>query len=101
MRVWSFFSLDAKRRTLWVVTVLLWLIVAFPLPIRAPVQQWHLHVGDMRVLQFDEVARVAVGDGPVLNAVAAEKRVVLVFANDEGHSSWYIWTEDGERYECG
>src|SRR5690625_389911 len=99
MRVWSFFSLDAKRRTLWVVTVLLWLIVAFPLPIRAQVQQWHLNVGEMRVLQFDEVARVAVGDGHVLNAVAAENREVLVFAKNEGHSSLYIWTADGERYE--
>src|SRR5690625_2717739 len=53
----------------------------------------------MRVLQFDEVARVAVGDGHVLNAVAAENREVLVFAKNEGHSSLYIWTADGERYE--
>src|SRR5690625_2239498 len=67
--------------------------------VHAQTQQWHLNVGEMRVLQIDEVARVAVGDGHVLNAVAADNDEVLVFAKNEGHSSLYIWTSTGERFE--
>jgi len=99
MRVWSFFSLYSKKCTLFLGTCLLWLVMASLSFVKAQVQQWHLNVGEMRVLQFDEVARVAVGDGHVLNAVAAENREVLVFAKNEGHSSLYIWTVDGQRYE--
>lgn len=61
-------------------------------------KQWQLNVGEMRVLQFDEVARVAVGDGHVLNAVAAENHEVLVFAKNEGRSSLHIWTADGQQH---
>src|SRR5690625_85574 len=59
---------------------------------------WHLDVGEMKVLQFEAVARVAVGDGHVLNAVAAENNEVLVFAKNEGKSSLYLWTADGQRH---
>src|SRR5690625_1072025 len=58
---------------------------------------WQLNVGEMRVLQLADVARVAVGDGHVLNAVAAENNEVLVFAKNEGKSSLYLWTADGQR----
>lgn len=59
---------------------------------------WQLSVGEMRVLQLEDVARVAVGDGHVLNAVAAENDEVLVFAKNEGLSSLYVWTSEGRRY---
>jgi len=74
----------------------LWL-APFAFAAEAP-QQWTMSVGEMRVLQFDEVARVAVGDGHVLNAVAAEHQEVLVFAKNVGHSSLHIWTADGTRH---
>jgi len=78
---------------------LLWGYVIYEGLAIAQTQKWHLNVGEMRVLQFEEVARVAVGDGHVLNAVAAENKEVLVFAKNEGHSSLYIWTADGQRFE--
>lgn len=59
---------------------------------------WQLNVGEMRVLQLADVARVAVGDGHVLNAVAAENNEVLVFAKNEGLSSLHVWTTEGQRY---
>lgn len=99
MRLGSFPLLYLRSCTLFIVACLLWFVMASQSLVKAQVQQWHLNVGEMRVLQFDEVARVAVGDGHVLNAVAAENKEVLVFAKNEGHSSLYIWTVEGERYE--
>ena len=57
----------------------------------------HMQVGEVRVLAVPEVARVAVGDGHVLNAVTTEEKEVILFARNEGSSALQIWSADGSR----
>ena len=56
-----------------------------------------MQVGEVRVLAVPDVARVAVGDGHVLNAVTTEEKEVIVFARNEGSSALQIWSLDGSR----
>lgn len=56
-----------------------------------------MQVGEVRVLSANDVARVAVGDGHVLNAVTTEEKEVIVFARNEGASALQIWSSDGTR----
>lgn len=56
-----------------------------------------MQVGEVRVLSGNDVARVAVGDGHVLNAVTTEEKEVIVFARNEGSSALQIWASDGTR----
>ena len=56
-----------------------------------------MQVGEVRVLAFPEVARVAVGDGHVINAVTTEEKEVIVFARNEGSSVLQVWSLDGSR----
>lgn len=56
-----------------------------------------MQVGEVRVLAAPDVARVAVGDGHVINAVATEDKEVIVFARNEGSSALQIWAESGRR----
>ena len=56
-----------------------------------------MQVGEVRVLSATEVARVAVGDGHVINAVTTEEKEVIVFARNEGSSTLQIWAADGSR----
>lgn len=48
-------------------------------------------VGETRVLSHQGVKRVAVGDGRVLQALAADGRDVIVFARAAGESSLHVW----------
>lgn len=57
--------------------------------------QWRMQVGDMRVLTLPDVARVAVGDGHVLNAITSDDKEVLVFARNVGSSSLTVWFTHG------
>ncbi|HLT99556.1 MAG TPA: pilus assembly protein N-terminal domain-containing protein [Burkholderiaceae bacterium] len=57
----------------------------------------HMQVGEVRVLSATDVARVAVGDGHVINAVTTEEKEVIVFARNEGSSVLQIWSADGKR----
>jgi pilus assembly protein CpaC len=57
-----------------------------------------LQQGQTRVLSYTSVIRVAVGDGQVLNAVAADGRDVILFARKAGTSSIHIWTDDKVRH---
>tara|TARA_R100000306_G_C4380651_1_gene144111 strand:- start:4313 stop:5653 length:1341 start_codon:yes stop_codon:yes gene_type:complete len=57
-----------------------------------------LQVGEVRVLAVPDVARVAVGDGHVLNAVTTEEKEVIVFARNEGSSALQIWSANGVRH---
>lgn len=57
-----------------------------------------LQVGDVRVLSIPGVARVAVGDGKVLNAVSTDDREVILFARKAGFSTLHAWTADGQRH---
>ncbi|HLV28928.1 MAG TPA: pilus assembly protein N-terminal domain-containing protein [Burkholderiaceae bacterium] len=56
-----------------------------------------MQVGEVRVLAVPEVARVAVGDGHVLNAVTTEEKEVIVFARNEGSTALQVWSADGKR----
>lgn len=56
-----------------------------------------MQVGEVRVLAIPDVARVAVGDGHVLNAVTTEEKEVIVFARNEGSSALQVWSADGAR----
>lgn len=57
-----------------------------------------LQVGEVKVLGIPDVARIAVGDGHVLNAVTTEEKEVIVFARHEGSSALQIWSSNGQRH---
>lgn len=57
----------------------------------------HMQVGEVRVLAIPDVARVAVGDGHVINAVTTDEKEVIVFARHEGATALQIWSESGQR----
>src|SRR5690606_7002195 len=46
-----------------------------------------------------DVARVAVGDGHIINAVATDEKEVIVFARHEGSTALQIWSADGQRWQ--
>lgn len=56
-----------------------------------------MQVGEVRVLAVPDVARVAVGDGQVVNAVTTEEKEVIVFARNEGSSTLQLWLHNGVR----
>ncbi|MEB2399201.1 MAG: pilus assembly protein N-terminal domain-containing protein [Alcaligenaceae bacterium] len=56
-----------------------------------------LQVGEVKVLAVPDVARVAVGDGQVINAVTTDEKEVIVFARREGATALQIWGLDGQR----
>lgn len=57
-----------------------------------------MQVGEVKVLAIPDVARVAVGDGHVLNAVTTEEKEVIVFARHEGASAVQVWSANGQRH---
>ncbi|WP_233214399.1 type II and III secretion system protein family protein [Pollutimonas nitritireducens] len=57
-----------------------------------------LQVGEVKVLGIPDVARIAVGDGHILNAVTTEEKEVIVFARHEGSSALQIWSSNGQRH---
>lgn len=79
-----------KIKVLWAACIIGW-----PGFIEAQTQQWLLQVGEMRVLALPDVARVAVGDGHVVNAVTSDDKEVLVFARNAGNSTLTIWFTHG------
>lgn len=62
----------------------------------ADVEALELQVGETHVLPHPGVKRVAIGNGQVLSAVAAEGRDVVIFARAEGVSSVHVWTAKGQ-----
>jgi pilus assembly protein CpaC len=73
------------------------------MPIRPPqdegqVPEVEMFVGESRVFPAPGVARIAVGNGSILNAAALDDKEVILFANGAGTSSLFIWNEDG-RYQ--
>lgn len=56
-----------------------------------------LQVGEVKVLSVPDVARVAVGDGHVLNAVTTDEKEVILFARHEGSTALQIWSANGQR----
>jgi len=59
--------------------------------------RFELQVGEVKVLSAPDVARVAVGDGHVLNAVTTEEKEVIVFARNPGTSAVHVWSANGQR----
>src|SRR5690625_1106562 len=57
-----------------------------------------MQVGEVRVLAIPDVARVAVGDGHVINAVTTDEKEVIIFARNEGSTALQVWSEDGTRH---
>ena len=57
-----------------------------------------LQVGEVKVLAIPDVARVAVGDGHVVNAVATDEKEVIVFARHEGSTTLQVWSANGQRW---
>lgn len=58
-----------------------------------------MQVGEVKVLALPDAARVAVGDGHVVHAVATDDKEVIIFARNEGSSVVQIWSGDGQRRE--
>ncbi len=56
-----------------------------------------LQVGEVKVLSIPDVARVAVGDGHVLNAVTTDEKEVILFARHEGSTALQVWSANGQR----
>lgn len=61
--------------------------------------QIELQVGEVRVLGIPGVARVAVGDGKIVNAVSTDDREVIIFARKPGFSTLHAWTADGRIHQ--
>src|SRR5690554_1188385 len=78
----------------WIKCLLLGVAMCWPMTVLGKTQ-WHMQVGDMRVSNLPDVARVAVGDGHVLNAVTSDDKEVLVFARNAGNSSLTVWFKEG------
>ncbi|MBR0567418.1 pilus assembly protein N-terminal domain-containing protein [Azoarcus sp. L1K30] len=55
-----------------------------------------MFVGETRVFPAPGVARIAVGNGQIMNAASLDDKEVIVFANAVGTSSLFIWNEDGK-----
>lgn len=56
-----------------------------------------MQVGEVRVLAIPDVARVAVGDGHVINAVTTDEKEVIIFARHEGATALQVWSDSGQR----
>jgi pilus assembly protein CpaC len=78
-----------------------------PVPAYTPIQstgddgqiaEVEMFVGESRVFPAPGVARIAVGNGSLLNAAALDGKEVILFANAVGTSSLFIWNTDG-RYQ--
>lgn len=81
------------RRIVLIISCAVWTVL--PWAVHAASDEFELQVGETRVLPHPGVKRVAIGNGQVLSAVAAEGREVVVFARAEGVSSVHVWTASG------
>lgn len=71
-------------------------LVLLLLPFYAEAQQnINLTVGQIRVLPVEAIARVAVGDGDVINAVTDDDREIVIFAKAAGDTSMQVWDVEG------
>jgi pilus assembly protein CpaC len=71
-------------------------------PIQKPadegqIPEIEMFVGESRVFPAPGVARIAVGNGGILNAAALDGKEVILFANAAGTSSLFVWNEDGRH----
>ena len=71
-------------------------------PIKKPtdegqIPEIEMYVGESRVFPSPGVARIAVGNGAILNAAALDGKEIILFANATGTSSLFVWNEDGRH----
>lgn len=71
-------------------------------PIKKPtdegqIPEIEMYVGESRVFPSPGVARIAVGNGAILNAAALDGKEIILFANAIGTSSLFVWNEDGRH----
>lgn len=55
-----------------------------------------MFAGESRVFPAPGVARIAVGNGQILTAAALDGKEVILFANEVGVSSLFIWHDNGQ-----
>jgi Flp pilus assembly secretin CpaC len=85
--------MNKKLHVTFIYLSALWL---FLMPFYAMAQQQiNLTVGQIHVLPVEQIARVAVGDGDVINAVTDDDKEVVIFARAAGDTSMQIWDVDG------
>lgn len=61
----------------------------------SPATEIEMFAGESRVFPAPGVARIAVGNGQIINANALDKKEVLVFATAVGTSSLFVWNRNG------
>ena len=71
-----------------------WFLLCLP-SLSLAQQKINLTVGQIHVLPSEQIARVAVGDGSVINAVTDDDKEVVIFAREAGDTSLQIWDVDG------
>ncbi|NLA50639.1 MAG: secretion protein [Alcaligenaceae bacterium] len=71
-----------------------WVLLSLPFYAEAQ-QNISLTVGQIHVLPVEAIARVAVGNGDVINAVTDDDREVVLFAKTAGDTSMQIWDVEG------
>ncbi|NLJ51340.1 MAG: secretion protein [Alcaligenaceae bacterium] len=84
------------RNTVNVIVIYLtaWFLLCLP-SLSLAQQKINLTVGQIHVLPSEQIARVAVGDGSVINAVTDDDKEVVIFAREAGDTSLQIWDVDG------
>lgn len=63
----------------------------------AEIAELEMFVGESRVFPSPGVARIAVGNGSILNAAALDGKEVILFANGVGTSSLFVWNANGQH----
>lgn len=58
-------------------------------------QNIDLQVGDIHILKGQQIQKVVVGDGKIINALTDNPNEVLVFAKEKGKTSLQIWEQAG------
>lgn len=61
------------------------------------VPEIEMFVGESRVLPAPGVGRVAVGNGKIMTAAVLDNKEILLFANEQGTSSLFIWNDQGKH----
>ncbi len=64
-----------------------------------PASEIRLQVGDIKVLPATNLARVAVGDGKIVNAVADADNEIVLFAREPGETVLHIWDKDNHSQQ--
>jgi pilus assembly protein CpaC len=56
-----------------------------------------LKVGQVHILEFPNLMRIAIGNGKVMTATVVDEKQILVIAEANGSSSLHIWQKGGQQ----